>query len=207
MKKSVSVIILAAGNSSRMKCPKVFLSFDKGRTFLEKIIDSYIAAGIDDIILLINEDVQKKIEKMLIDNYGDKEIKLIVNHFPERGRFYSIRLGLMQSETIFYFIQNIDNPFISASLLNRMIGISDKGNYVVPVFNNKKGHPVLLDKSIKKHILSCESGNGNLRLLLNGFNKIELAWRDEGILANINTQLEYEKYFSQEMKKKIFQAI
>ena len=49
-----SAIILAGGNSTRMKFPKPWLKIDT-TTFLEKIIKTYQNFGIQKIILIINQ--------------------------------------------------------------------------------------------------------------------------------------------------------
>jgi len=195
MERSVSTVILAAGNSSRMNYPKPFLPFDDKRNFIEKIIDTYIAAGINAIILIINADIEKKTRSILSTYYQSCRIKLVVNRFPERGRFYSIQQGFKQITSSFCFIQNIDNPFISKVLLKEMMKVVTITNYVVPACRNKEGHPVLLSNDIVKHLLLLKGDDYNLRNELKYFSKIKVTWPYEEILANINTREEYRKYF------------
>lgn len=193
--QSVSVVILAAGNSSRMNAPKPFLPFDDGRNFIEKIIDSYITAGIRDVIIVINESMERRLSLILEMNYPTFNIKVVVNRFPERGRFYSIQLGLGKVKSRFSFIQNIDNPFTTKGLLTEMKNLVTDTNYVVPVFHKKDGHPVLLGNHIVAHLLSLTGDDQNLRIELIKFSKINLIWPFEDILANINSREDYRKYF------------
>ena len=194
-KPAFSTVILAAGNSSRMNFPKPFLPFDDKRSFIEKIIDTYMNAGIRDIILVINEKIEKRLRLLLSMNYEDHMIMLIVNRFPERGRFYSIQQGLKNVKCRFCFIQNIDNPFITEVLLNDMMKGAADANYVVPGFQNKEGHPVLLSNKIVRNLLLLKGDDHNLRNELKCFSKITVNWPNEYILANINTREEYRKYF------------
>ena len=194
--RSFSVAILAAGNSSRMNYPKLFLPFDGEKKFIQKIIDTYIAVGVNAIILIINADIEKKMRLILSKNYQSHKIKLVVNPFPERGRFYSIQQGLRNINSSFCFIQNIDNPFISKSLLNEMIKVVTNANYVVPSCRKKDGHPILISNEIVKHLLLLKGFDHNLRNELNYFSKIKVPWPQEEILANINTPEEYQKCFS-----------
>ena len=195
MHQSVSVVILAAGNSSRINSPKPFLPFDDKRNFIEKIIDTYIAAGIDDIILIINTDIERKMRSILSKNYQSHNIELVINLFPQRGRFYSIQLGFQHINSSFCFLQNIDNPFITKPLLNEMMKAVIIANYVVPACRNKDGHPVLLSNDIVNQLLLLNGDDHNLRNELKCFSKVKVNWPYEYILANINTREEYRKYF------------
>ncbi len=191
----VSVVILAAGNSSRMNYPKLFLPFDDGRNFLEKILEDYIDTGINQIILVISSIIEQSTRSILLAENLGNNIELVVNRFPEKGRFYSIQQGLKKVNSPLCFIQNIDNPFISSSLLREMIRASRAAGFVVPVCLNKDGHPVLLSYDIVGHLLSLNGHDHHLRNELNSFTKIQLAWPDENILANINTREAYRDYF------------
>ncbi len=200
MNNAISVIILAAGHSSRMNYPKSFLLFDNRRKFIEKIIDTYISSGIDDIILVINKSQEEKMRSILSKNYSSHQIKMVVNQFPEKGRFYSIQQGLKNINNKICFIQNIDNPFISKLLLNEMMKELTASNYVVPSYQNKNGHPVLLSNDVVQYLLNLKRDDYNLRHELNHFLKTKINWEDENILANINSWEEYQKYFEKKDK-------
>ncbi len=197
MKKegSFSVIILAAGYSSRMKYPKIFLPFDDNRTFMEKIIDTYADSGVSDIVMVINQHVEKKVRSVLSMNPEYDKIKIVLNHFPERGRFYSLQQGVENPPCSTCFIQNADNPFISVELLNKMMGHATVASYVVPVYMGKAGHPVLAGRDIMKYLLLEKGDDCNLRKEFEKFSRIEVSWPHEDILVNINTPSDYQNVF------------
>lgn len=195
MNQPVSVVILAAGNSSRMNYPKLLLPFDDNRTFIEKIIDAYIDARVNQVVLVVNGDVENKVRAVLSSRYQSHLIQLVVNPFPARGRFFSIQLGLKKIKDGLCFLQNIDNPFISGALLEEMIKSEMDSGYVVPACFNKGGHPVLLSGDIIKYLVLLEGFEHNLRYVLSSFTKVSMEWPDENILANINTRQEYRNYF------------
>lgn len=192
---SVSSVILAAGNSSRMNFPKPFLPFDEERNFIEKILDTYIAAGIDDIVLVINTDMERRMRLLLTANYPSRHIELVVNHEPEKGRIHSIQQGLQNVKNRCCFIQNIDNPFITKNLLQEMIAVVTGSNYVVPAYGNKNGHPVLLGNDVLIYLSLLKGRDLDLRIELNHFEKAIVTWQHDDILANINTREDYRKYF------------
>ena len=141
--KNISTIILAGGESRRMKRSKAFLKFDDNISFLEKIIDEYRTAGVYKIVLVINVSIPNNENKQILSQLDDK-ITIVYNKHTEKGRQYSIKLGLsFINESDNCFIQNIDNPFVNANLLKNMISIIKFGSYISPTYKGKGGHPVL----------------------------------------------------------------
>lgn len=195
MKDSVTVIILAAGSSARMGNPKPFLPYDEKRNFICKITDTYIAAGVKNIILVVSLAIENEVRQLLEKNYSGQPVRVVVNSFPERGRFYSLQLALKNTSSSFCFLQNIDNPFVTEKLLAEMLEMKKPEAYVVPVYNNQKGHPVLIGPAVMKHCRSLNEYEYNIRQELMNFEEIKIDCTDENILANINTPELYQKYF------------
>lgn len=189
-----SVIILAAGKSSRMGIPKWSLRFDERTSFIEHIISEYYSFECKEIILVINEnDYSSFVEKnyTLPDNF-----KLVINKYPEWDRFYSLKLGVEKlSINQFVFIQNIDNPFVNHDLLINLLVNSENADLVVPEFDGRGGHPILINQQI---IITIKNNQGNilhLKEFLNQFVKKKITVSDERILVNINQLIDYQKYF------------
>jgi molybdenum cofactor cytidylyltransferase len=204
--KEIAAIILSAGKSERFGKPKAFLQFLEKQTFLEKLIQVYLDAGIKKIIVVTNEDIIREMERIVVKFRNNSDILLIMNKHPEAGRFSSIQLGLEGTgEHVAAFIQNIDNPFTTPSLLENMKSKLEQRMYVVPVFQGVKGHPVLLSSGIINHIREIAGENANLRDILNEFDGMEVNADDERIHANINTEADYHKYFAHETDFKFHQ--
>ena len=195
MKSSVSAIILAAGQSKRMNRPKPFLAFNEMENFIEKIGSTYLAAGIEKAIVIVNPDIEREVSVLLKNKFSDSKLEVVVNSYPEKGRFYSIQLGLEKTDTDSCFIQNTDNPFVTKDLLNNMCRMIKQGAYVVPVFKNEKGHPVIISAEVMNHCRKLNGNDFNLSDELQMFEEIRLVWDEKNILANINTEDEYQKYF------------
>ncbi len=190
-----SVLILAAGFSGRMGVPKLSLPFDRNQTFMTKIIRSYQSAGCEKIVVVVNKPGQEFLKQHKL--FSDKSnISVALNAFPERERFYSLQTGL---ETLQdgkpVFIQNIDNPFVRPALLHRLAEAFKPGTFVVPVYNGRGGHPVLLSGKIVSDLVTFPDYRQNLRDFLQAYPKINCPVEDEKILVNINSPKEYRKYF------------
>lgn len=181
-----SALILAAGNSGRMGTDKALLIFEKNKTFCEYLVEQFIAVKADPVILVVNENIISSCQNF-------ENSTLVLNREVSKGRSHSIRLGL---EKVPYgsacFIQNVDNPYANAALYNGMLSVLQPNQYVVPIHRNKGGHPVLLSHQIIDFINALGAWN-DFRAVLGNFSKVELPWKDERILLNINTLEEYDK--------------
>lgn len=186
-------VILAAGISKRMGRHKAFLPFDRSNTFLERIVGIYLDIGVIKPIVVTNESVLQLIKKE--DNPQFEQCQFVLNNHLNRGRFYSLKLGLgvckLQHPV---FIQNIDNPFVDQNLLKGLINNLQDDIWVVPSFNQKSGHPILLSSFIAKKLLNEFSDESVLYevLKLYGCQKVEVS--NPNILLNINTPEDYKDF-------------
>ncbi len=189
----MKVVILSGGNSSRMNSPKAFLSI-KGSTLIETICNAYLNAGIKKPIIVFNCHLfQYKLEELIQSIFN--KVKIIKNSFPEKGRTFSIQLGLMELDTNSdCFIQNIDNPEVNKELIKQMLSVIEDDGFVVPVKNGRRGHPILLGKNIVNHLKNKKLDNWILRDELKSFKKIEIEAGETNVLLNLNTPLDWENY-------------
>jgi len=177
-----------------MNSDKAFLKINK-LSFIENLIAQYRSAGINNIYIITNENLLDKIK----DAFEEDEIQILINPNPEKGKFGSILLGIREVKlSHFCFIQNIDNPFTDKSLIEEMCKAATKESYVVPVFDGRGGHPVLISKEIILELNGLTETGYNLRDVLSKYKKIMLNWHNRGILANINTIDDYREYFEHE---------
>lgn len=200
-KNQPSALILAAGTSGRMGRLKAFLPFDEHRCFLDKIIDEYLGFGVDELVVVLNEKGMRSFEKM--DFHNKSAVKTVLNAYPERERFFSVQTGLAAlnaPEAV--FLHNVDNPFVNQEVLQKLFKQVAPETYIVPVFDSRGGHPVLLSKEIVAGLISVSDYTLNLKDVLHRFSAIRIPVDDEKILLNINTPKEYEHYVKHGMDKK-----
>lgn len=189
-----SVLILCGGHSHRMGKFKGALQFDEGRSFLKKILETYKAFGIQEIILVVNEKFAEVVREETEKEPG--LCSLVINRFPEKGRMYSVQLGIsVANETHGLFIQNIDNPFVDPEILERMAECYDEFTYVKPIYNTQSGHPVLIGSHLLKR-KQVFSKKNTLRDWLHEFDPILCQVNNPGILININDPDDYRKHFN-----------
>lgn len=189
-----SVVILAAGQSTRMMQPKLFLKFNENESFVEHIINVYRSFGCGKILIVLNNNTFHTFEKIILKNHSD--IEYVINNNLEYERFYSVKLGIESLKNSSYiYLQNVDNPFVNEYLLDLLYASRSKTGYVVPVYNNMGGHPILIGEDITESIHNTNKCDINLKKLLRQFKRIELETDDKNVLININTVQDYQNYF------------
>ncbi len=188
-----SAIILAAGRSSRMGEAKFALPFSRNKTFLEEIVAQYHTFGCKQIVIVLNKKGFDYIKNHQF-NFPDT-ILLISNKYLERGRFYSIKLGVLRisSENTAIFIHNIDNPFVNHKVLKKLLWNNDS-EYITPSYQDKGGHPILISKNIAQQIELEKENNVVLSEFLKKFKRKRIEVNDKNILVNINTPKDYQKW-------------
>ncbi len=181
-----SCIILAAGSSTRMGKSKALLKFSKDETFIQKITGTYVQSGVKQVIVVVNIELYNLILEQNIPLA--KEVELVVNNFPEKGRFHSLQTGVQNLKTgNSCFFQNIDNPFTSAEVMKLLIQFINVADIIIPVYKSKSGHPVLFNLSVAEKIIVESDSEKRIDIFLKSFvnKKIEIA--ENRILTNINS--------------------
>jgi len=191
--REAGVVILAAGRSERMKEMKAFLLFDKQNLFIKKILSTYSGWGCREIVVVTNQEASLRMKQT---DMIPAMVKIVVNDHLELERFYSVKLGLGSIRTSsFCFIQNVDNPFIDETILDRIFQYRSEEKYVSPVFENKGGHPVLLNWENIGCIRNWPVDTAIFREVLNTMECQKVEMQDNRVLININSPEEYRKFF------------
>ncbi len=197
---NTQIVILNGGLSGRMKTSKAFLLNQNGISFIESILNVYMDAGLKNFTIISNSIDYIKINQ-LVSTMSNIYVTILRNDFPEKGRIFSLKMGLTNcSSSDFIFIQNIDNPLIDSKLISNLYKSRNVDKVIVPVFNHKKGHPILLGKKIIDTFLNEVTDDFNFRDFIFRAPIVEVESRNESILFNINTKEDYQYYINQALK-------
>lgn len=193
--KGLSAIILAAGDSSRMKFSKALLPVNDEEVFFSRIVKVFRDFGCEQIVLVHNQRDESSIEtirmKMIHCGFSG-----VTNEKPENGRLYSLQLGINSLvNTAFCFMINVDNPCINVRILNKLYVHRYKSPVIIPTFQKKGGHPVLFNSEVLDYIKSTETENKTLQMIFEAFSCKRTEMNEPGVLVNINTPEEYHKNF------------
>jgi CTP:molybdopterin cytidylyltransferase MocA len=189
-----AVVILAAGKSGRMHSPKALLPYDTHFTFIGKIIELYFRWGCTEIVAVVNKETAGLMRKL---DAVPPFASVLINDQLEYERFYSAKLGVQSlKKSEFCFVQNVDNPFIDAAILNVLYKNRSPEAFVSPVFQNKGGHPVLLNRKNILSICNWPSDSANFKEVLNTMESRTVEMPDDRVLININSPEDYKRFFN-----------
>lgn len=159
------IIILAAGNSSRLGHPKQLLPY-QGRTLLQHSIDEAINANLNPIILITGAHANS-----ITASIVQTEIEIVHNERWQKGMASSIVAGLskvlLRSDIKSMIISVCDQPFVTATLFQNLIKMktgSGKG-IVACNYSNTIGTPVLFDHHYFDALLQLEGEEGARKLI------------------------------------------
>ena len=190
----INAIILAAGESKRMGKLKPLLRFND-KTFLEQII-SVLKASVADIITVVLGAEAEAIKKSV----DLSAINVVINKDYQKGQLSSLIAALKdtpeQTEAILLFL--VDTPFITKQVVNKIIRKFKETNQpiIVPVFNEKRGHPTLFSRSLFPELASAPEDQGARYVVYSNEEKtLELETSESGILVSIDTPDDYKFYF------------
>jgi molybdenum cofactor cytidylyltransferase len=189
-------IILAAGESKRMGSPKMILPF-WGSTIIEKVIENVLSSNVDKTVLVVGSGknkILKLTEKFPVmhcynEHYKDgmlSSAKCGFKYLPHDFRAAMVFLG--------------DQPTIKASITDFVIkSYNDFGKgLVLPVYNKKRGHPLLVDSKYKGEIMELEGPEGLKELLKRHPDDVlEIETQDPSILKDIDTEEDYMNELNQ----------
>lgn len=186
----MDAVLLAAGYSSRTHTNKMTLEIN-GQSILSHIIETFYPFC-ENIIVVGGHYYDAT--KELVRQYS--HVKLIKNERYDLGMFTSIKAGVRETEGDF-FITPGDYPLILRAtceqMKNHFLKRGQKGHDIlIPTYNEKRGHPILLCKSLKEPLLK-EGDDSNLRVFKERYSVDYLEVKDRGIIMDLDTMKDYQK--------------
>jgi CTP:molybdopterin cytidylyltransferase MocA/HD superfamily phosphohydrolase YqeK len=188
----LAAIVLAAGVSSRMAEFKPMLPL-AGSTALERCIDVFHAAGIDEIIVVLGHRGDELLP--LAERNG---ARCVGNPNFEQGMFSSIATGCraLPNWAEAAFMLPADIPLVRASTIRHLAAVfaQQRPGVVYPVFDGRRGHPPLIARRILAEA-AVEGASGPLSdlLLRHESEAINLRVVDQGIHMDMDTLAEYDE--------------
>lgn len=190
---AIGAIILAAGESKRMGFPKMLLPFH-GTTMIENVIANVSASLVESTLIILGAEKDR-----LIEVIKKTTATYCYNDNYKEGMLSSVKCGF---QNLSLDIKDVlvfqgDQPYITSDVINRVIEAyksSGKG-IVIPVYNGKRGHPLLIDRKYWNYIEKLEMSEG-LRALAYKFSEdvLEVETECPGILRDFDT---YEEYINE----------
>jgi len=188
---ATGIIILAAGNSSRMGKPKQFLNY-QGKTFLETVSDEAVKTSYRPIIVVLGAYAEEILKK-----HQNPEISYRMNNNWESGMSSSIYAGLSALLEQHQHIDNViiavaDQVFITSIIFEQLLvqhQLTHK-NIVASQYAQTIGTPVLFHKHYFPELLAL-SGNDGAKSMLKKYKEDAAAIEFELGHIDIDTETDY----------------
>jgi molybdenum cofactor cytidylyltransferase len=192
--KSISAILLSAGSSLRMGTPKALLKLG-GKTFLQHLVDVVQDAGVEDVHVVLGAEAET-LRSQLSWYHGD----IVINTHWQSGQLSSILAGIhsLNNETCSgALICPVDHPQITSGLIQELYRVFDesKKQIVIPTYQGRRGHPVLLSSTLFPEINNAPAEIG-LRYVVHAHEDdiAEVPTAEHGVIINIDTPDDYQKH-------------
>lgn len=161
-KPKVAILLLAAGNSSRLGQPKQLLKW-KSSNLLQHAIDAVKKVQLNSVILVLGANYQE-----IISEINTNSIHVVNNKTWQKGLGNSIAVGVNYIKKVFpeteaILISLADQPLITETYLSKMISefnIEKKQIIATAYKNNRLGVPALFDKEYFEELMQLNNDEG-----------------------------------------------
>jgi len=191
-KRSVMSVVLAAGKSTRMNQQKLLMPW-KGKTIIEHVVKTIQSSTTEEVVVVLGSHHEKimKTLRYLHPIFAE-------NEDYEAGMLSSIQIGIknLPEHAQAVLIQLGDQPMIHTETINRLIEVFQTGSkgIVLPSYNGKRGHPLLIDLKYRNEIDHLNPKKGLRELLYKYPQDIEEVEVDTStILTDIDTPDDYRR--------------
>ncbi len=191
---TVAAILLAGGESSRMGTPKPLLEWG-GYTLIEYHLAQLKEPPIGLVVVVLGhraDEVLPYVRSAAPDVVG------VVNELYAQGRASSLRVGAaaLPDDTTDVLVLSVDQPR-PHDLIARLVDVHRRSGSLitVPTYEEKRGHPPVLDGSLLRELREVSEETQGLRDVIarHAADVEELAFETTTVLLNLNRPQEYQK--------------
>ena len=189
-------IILAAGESSRMKEPKMIMPFGEG-TIIEKVLENIAGSYVKSTLIVLGAWKNEILQVL-----GSRPVLTCVNENYKMGMLSSVQCGIrnIPGTADGILVYPGDQPLVTGETINVLIDAFRKRGkgIVIPVFMKRRGHPVLLSSSYRNEILQLGPKNSLRDIMENHPSEIEeVEISSSSVITDIDTPDDYRREINQ----------
>jgi len=183
---ALEAVVLAAGSGRRFGGGKLLAAWDAG-VLLEGALAAAFAAPVRSVTVVIGADADAVAAAALAF-----DPRAIVVHAPDHaeGMGASLRTGIASlpgdADGVFVFLG--DMPRVPAEVLPRMAqALIDGALAAAPIYQGRRGNPVLLDRTLFPQLLALTGDAGARGVLQNLGDRLALVESpDDGVLFDVD---------------------
>ena len=158
----LSLIVLAAGKSSRMNGRNKLLIKVEGHPMIRGVVEAGLRSKADEVIVILGWEAEK-IKKAL----EDLPCRFVVNKDYEKGQSSSVKAGLKEvgESTQAILVLPGDVAKIDTSSINLVIDeyARLKGSIIVAAHKSRPGHPILFDRELFNEVEQIDEQSFGLK--------------------------------------------
>jgi molybdenum cofactor cytidylyltransferase len=194
----ISIIILAAGSSTRMGTPKQNLNW-YGMPLIVYQVKQALNSRAKEVVVILGNQINEN-KKILTTHLGPtlNNIHLIENSEWGSGKTTSVKLGIrnISEDSTDVMLWASDSPRPTVLLDDLMANHVGNNNLITyPWHKDKEGHPGVFSLSLRQDLLSIQEKSKGLREIVKKYeeNVVKLQMFDPISVVNLNTMAEYTK--------------
>ncbi len=176
--------------------PKAMLPFDSADTFLGHIVRTFLAAEVDDVVVVVGHEADAVVRAFP----GDLPARFVENREYDRGQLSSVLAGLSVIDrpgVEAMLLTLVDVPQVSKATVRAVLDRyrQTHARIVRPTSGARHGHPMLIDRSLFAELRAADPATGAkpvVRAHASAAGDMETA--DEGAFNDIDTLEEYEQF-------------
>ena len=188
----IAAIVLAAGQSRRMGQNKLFLPYAASTVIDTIIIELAACEGVRDIVVVTGHEAER-----VAAHLKAYPVRCVYNAAYIRAEMLvSIQTGLRAlpdaAEAVLIVLG--DQPRLRREIVQRVIEAAEPDALIVPSFEMKRGHPILIPRSVWPSILSLPP-EATLRDVIraNADHIRYITFDDDSVLRDIDTPKDYQE--------------
>jgi molybdenum cofactor cytidylyltransferase len=181
----IGCIILAAGESRRMGFPKALLPYPlpdgSETTFLRRLVDVMSRSRAEPIVVVLGHEAERI--RRSLPGMPDGAVRVVVNSRYHEGMLTSILAGIQaieESPAEGALLIPVDHPDVTPEIVDLLIDRFEQAPHpiVLPVFQGRRGHPVLFARSVFDEIRRAPESVGARQVV----------WDHQGDLLEVEVQ-------------------
>jgi molybdenum cofactor cytidylyltransferase len=188
-----AVLILAAGQSSRLGSPKQLLEF-KGSPLISRVARTAVDAGIGEVFVVVGANGEQVKNELNMPH-----LRLVENEDWMEGMASSIRKGLAAVEDADPEVDGImilvcDQPYLEAGTLREILQKQQASGSAMAAseYQGKVGTPAVFHRSIFPKLMELKGDTGARKIFNAYADQVALVQFEKGII-DIDTKEDYEK--------------
>ena len=187
-----AVLIIAAGESKRMGCPKQLLNIE-GETLINRMIHIVKKAVSFPVYVVLGasaEIIQSQLPKL--------DVKIVHNAHWQEGMASSIRIGLNTAKAQNPALDGVmvvvcDQPYITENTITALLQLQEEKDTPIAAayYNDVMGTPALFHQSIFNEILALKGDMGAKKIIQSRPEEVAKLHFEKGLL-DIDTKEDYQ---------------